>query len=204
KRSLRRLMRRPGGENLELTELTGDLYSSYLGGLRPGHMTVLLVAMAPHHYLSVFASIMKPFSRNRYLHFGFVSLKKHADWVNAVLSAAGCESLPGCDPADITLRNAPVCVIAINPHRRYFCIMRSNLESRISQQASTDDDKSSSDPGNDKSAREQSAGISAGSLFRPEWALTGLDTWMERLFEGTLPRHYVSNLPGISTVTEYS
>ncbi|XP_078731191.1 dnaJ homolog subfamily C member 16 isoform X2 [Lampetra fluviatilis] len=207
----------PGGENLELTELTGDLCSSYLGGLRPGHMTVLLVAMAPHHYLSVFASIMKPFSRNRYLHFGFVSLKKHADWVNTVLSAAGCESLPGCDPAEITLRNAPVCVIAINPHRRYFCIMRSNLESRISQQASTDDDKmafavmnkvlkderrrssptSSSEPGNEKSARQQSAGISAGSLFRPEWALTGLDTWMERLFEGTLPRYYVSNWPGM-------
>ncbi|XP_063378538.1 dnaJ homolog subfamily C member 16 [Cydia fagiglandana] len=104
---------------LRLHELRAEKYNGLVRLLKPGCRTiVLLVDMQSRvQLLSKFHKIVWPYRKNKTLLFAYLQVERNIDWFRRVLQL----SLGGQE-LRVNARNCVGTVLALNPHRNYFCI----------------------------------------------------------------------------------
>uniref|UniRef100_A0A3B4A6B6 DnaJ homolog subfamily C member 16 n=1 Tax=Periophthalmus magnuspinnatus TaxID=409849 RepID=A0A3B4A6B6_9GOBI len=173
--------RPPKKDFVEVTELTDVTYISNLVRLRPGHINVVLVLSdaSKNVLLRKFAKEVFSFSGTQTLHFSFLNSDKHGRWMPSLLRSARSDDLdPEEEYSDFTGH-----VLALNGHKRYFCLFRPVFTGDQSADSSLSDASVCS-----RKSRSRSRSKLHHKLDR-------LGLWMERLMEGTLPRIHVTAWP---------
>uniref|UniRef100_A0A8C6V2A5 DnaJ homolog subfamily C member 16 n=1 Tax=Neogobius melanostomus TaxID=47308 RepID=A0A8C6V2A5_9GOBI len=182
--------RPPKKDFVEVTELTDITYTSNLVRLRPGHINVVLVLSdaSKNVLLRKFAKEVFSFSGTQTLHFSFLNLDKHRHWMPALLRSARPGDLEDeQDFSDFTGH-----VLALNGHKRYFCLFRPVF---TGDESGGDSSLSRSHSREDGAASKR--GASRATSIELHHKLDRLGLWMERLLEGTLPRVHVPAWPSL-------
>uniref|UniRef100_A0A669DVH5 DnaJ homolog subfamily C member 16 n=1 Tax=Oreochromis niloticus TaxID=8128 RepID=A0A669DVH5_ORENI len=183
---------RPPKKNfVEVTELTDITYLSNLVKLRPGHMNIVLVLTdaSKNILLSKFAKEVYSFTGSLTLHFSFLNLDKHSEWMNTLLEYTQDTMQIDADDDEGANRKMDYTgyVLALNGHKKYLCLFKPVYTGEDL------DSKSSEDEG--------AASCGSISTLQIHHKLDRLGLWMERLMEGTLPRYYIPAWPGLDKIT---
>ncbi|CAJ1051639.1 dnaJ homolog subfamily C member 16 [Xyrichtys novacula] len=211
--------RPPKKDFVEVTELTDLTYTSNLVKLRPGHINVVLVLTnaSKTTLLRKFAKEVFSFSGTHNLHFSFLNADKHRHWMPSLLHSTSAVQDQGCDE-DEESSDYSGYVLALNGHKKYFCLFRpvftgddpndSSSESFFSSDSrrkSRSRSRSSSHSRSRSHSREDGAGGKRGSgratSIEVHHKLDRLGLWMERLMEGTLPRLQIPAWPILDEAT---
>lgn len=208
--------RPPRKDFVEVTELTDITYTSNLVKLRPGHINVVLVLSnaSKTALLRKYAKEVFSFSGTQTLHFSFLNADKHRHWMPSLIRSA-YEAAQGEGHSDDDEESADYSghVLALNGHKKYFCLFRpvftgddSSSEassSSSSRRKSRSRSRSSSHSRSRSHSREDGAvpkkSSSRATSIEVHHKLDRLGLWMERLMEGTLPRLRVPAWPSLST-----
>ncbi|XP_076123944.1 dnaJ homolog subfamily C member 16 [Alosa pseudoharengus] len=225
--------RAPKKTFVEVTELTDITYTSNLVKLKPGHINVVLVLTdsSKQVLLKKFAKEVYSFSGSQSLHYSFLNVDKHQQWMDSLLESAPDAVLadrPDEDDEDSSGTGAKAdytgYVLALNGHKKYFCLFRPVFTGEEADQSRSSDDDGAAAGGvsgasasmanstrsrSSSSQRSRSRSRSSSSTRgrqRPttlqiHHKLDRLNLWMERLLEGTLPRHYIPTWPGLDKIT---
>ncbi|XP_061592673.1 dnaJ homolog subfamily C member 16-like [Cololabis saira] len=199
--------RHPKKNFVEVTELTDITYMSNLVKLRPGHMNIVLVLAdaSKNILLSKFAKEVYSFTGSLTLHFSFLNLDKHSEWMNKLLEYAqdavqidADEDEGGNHKVDYTGY-----VLALNGHKKYLCLFKPVYTGEDVDGKSSEDEGGASGGRHRSSSRDdhaprKSSRSRAISTLQIHHKLDRLGLWMERLMEGTLPRYYVPAWPGLN------
>lgn len=116
------------------------------------------------------------------------------------------ELAPGAKPSDEEEEEATPSykrdytgyVLALNGHKKYFCLFRP-----VFTGDEPDCGRSSDEDGGGTRARSRGGSRQRASTLQTHHKLDRLSLWMERLLEGTLPRHYVPAWPDLDTITPH-
>uniref|UniRef100_A0A671TZE4 DnaJ homolog subfamily C member 16 n=1 Tax=Sparus aurata TaxID=8175 RepID=A0A671TZE4_SPAAU len=178
---------------VEVTELTDITYMSNLVKLRPGHMNIVLVLTdaSKNILLSKFAKEVYSFTGSMTLHFSFLNIDKHSQWMYTLLEYAQDATQIDADEDDGGNHKMDYTgyVLALNGHKKYLCLFKPVYTGE------DHDSKSSEDEGS------TAGGRSSMSTLQIHHKLDRLGLWMERLMEGTLPRYYIPAWPGLDKIT---
>ncbi|KAM9298811.1 dnaJ homolog subfamily C member 16 [Gastrophryne carolinensis] len=177
---------------VEVTELTDVNYTSNLVKLRPGHMNVVLIlsGSTKASLLQRFAQEVYMFTGSSSLHFSFLNVDKHREWLEYLLEfAQDAAPLPFQYDEHFLERDYTGCVLALNGHKKYFCLFRA--QSTLEDEKLLHDDEPLP-PGD--TLRKISLGSAPGHIKRK---LNKLSLWMERLLEGSLQRFYIPSWPSL-------
>lgn len=202
---------RPPKKNfVEVTELTDITYTSNLVKLRPGHMNVVLVLTdaSKNILLSKFAKEVYSFTGSLTLHFSFLNIDKHSEWMNTLLEYAQDAMHIDADEDDGGSHKIDYTgyVLALNGHKKYLCLFKpvytgEDLDSKSSEdEGGTTGVRSRSSSRDDHPTRKSNRSRSISTL-QIHHKLDRLGLWMERLMEGTLPRYYIPAWPGLDKIT---
>ncbi|XP_012877676.1 PREDICTED: dnaJ homolog subfamily C member 16 [Dipodomys ordii] len=178
---------------VEVTELTDVTYTSNLVRLRPGHMNVVLIlsASTKNSLLQKFAFEVYSFTGSSCLHFSFLSLDKHREWLEYLLEfAQDAAPIPNQYDKHFMERDYTGYVLALNGHKKYFCLFKpqKTMEEEEAMGVSSDLDSSLH--------LGESRGKSSCVGSKPiKGKLSKLSLWMERLLEGSLQRFYIPSWP---------
>lgn len=89
-------------------------------------------------------------------------------------------------------------VLALNGHKKYFCMFRPVFTGEEAEGSrSSDEDGAAAGT----SRRLRASSRQKATTLEIHHKLDRLGLWMERLLEGTLPRHYVSAWPCLDNIT---
>uniref|UniRef100_A0A4W4EJ05 J domain-containing protein n=1 Tax=Electrophorus electricus TaxID=8005 RepID=A0A4W4EJ05_ELEEL len=137
------------------------------------------------------------------IHYSFLNVDKHRKWMDLLLAMALGTRHSDMELNEGTSSHEPDYtgyVLALNGHKKYLCLFRPVHV----------DDKEDSSRSSDEDARAPRAGVktrSKGSSRRQTSStphvcskLERLSLWMERLMEGSLPRHYVPSWPDLEAL----
>uniref|UniRef100_A0A4W6G974 DnaJ homolog subfamily C member 16 n=1 Tax=Lates calcarifer TaxID=8187 RepID=A0A4W6G974_LATCA len=202
---------RPPKKNfVEVTELTDITYMSNLVKLRPGHMNIVLVLTdaSKNILLSKFAKEVYSFTGSLTLHFSFLNIDKHSEWMNTLLEYAQDAMQIDADEDDGGNHKIDYTgyVLALNGHKKYLCLFKpvytgEDLDSKSSEdEGGTSAGRSRSSSRDDHPPRKSNRSRSISTL-QIHHKLDRLGLWMERLMEGTLPRYYIPAWPGLDKIT---
>uniref|UniRef100_A0A8C9X515 DnaJ heat shock protein family (Hsp40) member C16 n=1 Tax=Sander lucioperca TaxID=283035 RepID=A0A8C9X515_SANLU len=189
---------RPPKKNfVEVTELTDITYMSNLVKLRPGHINIVLVLTdaSKNILLSKFAKEVYSFTGSLTLHFSFLNIDKHGEWMNTLLEYAQDAMQIGADEGDAGNHEMDYTgyVLALNGHKKYLCLFKPVYTGEDLDSKSSEDEGATS---GGRSNRSRSL-----STLQIHHKLDRLGLWMERLMEGTLPRYYIPTWPGLDKIT---
>uniref|UniRef100_A0ACB8EE11 DnaJ sub C member 16 n=3 Tax=Sphaerodactylus townsendi TaxID=933632 RepID=A0ACB8EE11_9SAUR len=179
---------------VEVTELTDITYMSNLVRLRPGHMNVVLILSnaTKTSLLQKFALEVYTFTGSSCIHFSFLSLDKHREWLEYVLEfAQDAAPIPNQYDKHFLERDYTGYVLALNGHKKYFCLFKPRKTSEEDANAHGHCDDSDLAEGRGKSSSYSSRPGSVKSK------LDRLSLWMERLLEGSLQRFYIPSWPAL-------
>ncbi|XP_037346273.2 dnaJ homolog subfamily C member 16 [Pungitius pungitius] len=210
--------RPPKKDFVEVTELTDITYISNLVKLRPGHINVVLVLTnaSKNALLRKFAKEVFSFSGTQTLHFSFLNADKHRHWMPSLLcSTSGAMRREVHSDEDEESPDYAGHVLALNGHKKYFCLFRpvftgDDSKDSSSETSSASDSRRKSRPRSRSSShsrsrshsREDGTGPKRGSgratSIEVHHKLDRLGLWMERLMEGTLLRLQVPAWPSLS------
>lgn len=189
---------------LKLHELRAEKYNGMVRLLKPGCRTIILITdlqtrtkLIPPFHKSVW-----PYRKNKTLIFGHMLIEKGLSWYSELLRLSLCEN----KNLQINPRNCIGTVIALNGHRKYFCMYHAKhpettrgvkrMEKITRQLVRTDDPESgtfftvgNSDDSDDNEPK----------ILLEENLLDGLSNWLDRLFEGTTHRYYINYWPDFPT-----
>uniref|UniRef100_A0A8C9ZID0 DnaJ homolog subfamily C member 16 n=1 Tax=Sander lucioperca TaxID=283035 RepID=A0A8C9ZID0_SANLU len=196
--------RPPKKDFVEVTELTDITYISNLVKLRPGHINVVLVLTntSKNALLRKFAKEVFSFSGTQTLHFSFLNADKHRHWMPSLLRSTS-DSMQSEGHSDVDEESPDYTghVLALNGHKKYFCLFRPVF-------TGDDPNDSSSHSRSRSHSREDGVGPKRGSSratsIEVHHKLDRLGLWMERLMEGTLPRLQVPAWPSLGETTSSS
>ncbi|KAK0132868.1 DnaJ subfamily C member 16 [Merluccius polli] len=207
---------------VEVTELTDITYTSNLVKLRPGHMNVVLVLTdaSKNILLSKFAKEVYSFTGSVTLHFSFLNMEKHSEWMHSLLEyAQDAMRRDAHDDHQAANRRADYTgyVLALNGHKKYLCLFKPVYTGEDPDAKSSEDESgvgmggagagatgsSRSRPGSrdDHPPPRKSNRSRSVSTLQIHHKLDRLGLWMERLMEGTLPRYYIPAWPGLDKIT---
>lgn len=177
---------------VEVTELTDVTYTSNLVRLRPGHMNVVLILSnsTKTSLLQKFALEVYTFTGSSCLHFSFLSLDKHREWLEYLLEfAQDAAPIPNQYDKHFLDRDYTGYVLALNGHKKYFCLFK--------PQKTVEEEEALGACDPDPSLPEgESRGKPGGLAPKPlKGKLSKLSLWMERLLEGSLQRFYIPSWP---------
>lgn len=193
--------RAPKKSFVEVTELTDITYTSNLVRLRPGHMNVVLVLTdaAKNALLSKFAKEVYSFTGSLTLHFSFLNLDKHKEWVESLLEFAQDAVQIDSDEDDSQHKaDYTGYVLALNGHKKYLCLFKPVYTGEdLHMDSSSSSSRASSSSRDEAATRKKTA----SSSLQIHHKLDRLGLWMERLLEGTLPRYYIPSWPGLDKIT---
>uniref|UniRef100_A0A673GFZ5 DnaJ homolog subfamily C member 16 n=1 Tax=Sinocyclocheilus rhinocerous TaxID=307959 RepID=A0A673GFZ5_9TELE len=189
---------RPPKKNfVEVTELTDITYTSNLVKLRPGHINVVLVLTdsTKNILLSKFAKEVYSFTGSLTLHFSFLNVDKHSEWMAAVLEYAQDAMQIDTDEEEVGIRKVDYTgyVLALNGHKKYLCLFKPVYTGEDL------DSKPEEEGGGSRSRKGMTRSWSTSLQIHHKLDRLGL--WIERLMEGTLPRYYVPSWPGLDKIT---
>uniref|UniRef100_A0A8C2E1F6 DnaJ homolog subfamily C member 16 n=1 Tax=Cyprinus carpio TaxID=7962 RepID=A0A8C2E1F6_CYPCA len=133
--------------------------------------------------LSKFAKEVYSFTGSLTLHFSFLNVDKHSEWMAAVLEYAQDAVQIDTDEEEVCSRKVDYTgyVLALNGHKKYLCLFKPVYT------------------GEDLDSKPEEEG--GGSRLQIHHKLDRLGLWVERLMEGTLPRYYVPAWPGLDKIT---
>ncbi|MGH0137340.1 UNVERIFIED_CONTAM: hypothetical protein FKN15_073940 [Acipenser sinensis] len=189
--------RAPKKSFVEVTELTDLTYTSNLVRLRPGHMNVMLVLTdaAKNALLSKFAKEVYSFTGSLTLHFSFLNLDKHKEWMESLLEFAQDAVQIDSDEDDSQHKaDYTGYVLALNGHKKYLCLFKPVY---TGEDLHMDSSRASSSSRDEAATRKKTASSSQQIHHK----LDRLGLWIERLLEGTLPRYYIPSWPGLDKIT---
>ncbi|XP_029013016.1 dnaJ homolog subfamily C member 16 [Betta splendens] len=202
---------RPPKKNfVEVTELTDITYISNLVKLRPGHMNIVLVLTdtSKNILLSKFAKEVYSFTGSLTLHFSFLNIDKHSEWINTLLHYAQDTTHADADEDDGETHKQDYTgyVLALNGHKRYLCLFKPVYTGEDLESKSSEDEGGTSAGRLKSSARDDHCQRKSNrmrniSTLQIHHKLDRLGLWMERLMEGTLPRYYIPAWPGLDKIT---
>ncbi|KAG8431190.1 hypothetical protein GDO86_019282 [Hymenochirus boettgeri] len=178
---------------VEVTELTDVNYTSNLVKLRPGHMNVVLIVSGSTKasLLQRFAQEVYTFTGSNTLHFSFLNLDKHREWLEYLLEFAQDAAAIAYQYDEHFLeRDYTGYVLALNGHKKYFCLFKAHNtleEEKVSEEPELS--TLSAD-----SLRKTALGSGMGNIKKK---LNKLSLWMERLLEGSLQRFYIPSWPSL-------
>lgn len=180
---------------VEVTELTDITYTSNLVRLRPGHMNVVLILSnsTKTSLLQKFALEVYSFTGSSCLHFSFLSLDKHREWLEYLLEfAQDAAPIPNQYDKHFMERDYTGYVLALNGHKKYFCLFKPQKAVEEEEAVGPCSDFDSLHLG------ECRGKPSSGLGPRPiRGKLSKLSLWMERLLEGSLQRFYIPSWPDL-------
>uniref|UniRef100_A0A8D3CUG5 DnaJ homolog subfamily C member 16 n=1 Tax=Scophthalmus maximus TaxID=52904 RepID=A0A8D3CUG5_SCOMX len=182
--------RPPKKDFVEVTELTDITYTSNLVKLRPGHINVVLVLTnaSKNALLRKYAKEVFSFSGTQTLHFSFLNADKHCYWMPSLLrSVSDAAESEGQSDDEEEPSDYAGHVLALNGHKKYFCLFRPVF-------TGDDPNDSSSETSLSSDSRRKSRSRSSIEVHHK---LDRLGLWMERLMEGTLPRLQVPAWPSL-------
>ncbi|XP_034028972.1 dnaJ homolog subfamily C member 16 [Thalassophryne amazonica] len=202
---------RPPKKNfVEVTELTDITYISNLVKLRPGHMNIVLVLTdaSKNILLSKFAKEVYSFTGSLTLHFSFLNIDKHSEWMGTLLEYAQDAMHIDADEDDRGDHKVDYTgyVLALNGHKKYLCLFKpvytgEDLDSKSSEdEGGTSGVRPRSSSRDDHPPRKSNRSRNISTL-QIHHKLDRLGLWMERLMEGTLPRYYIPAWPGLEKIT---
>ncbi|XP_005800193.1 dnaJ homolog subfamily C member 16 [Xiphophorus maculatus] len=202
---------RPPKKNfVEVTELTDITYISNLVKLRPGHINIVLVLTdaSKNILLSKFAKEVYSFTGTQTLHFSFLNLDKHSEWMSTLLEYGQDAAQIDADEDDSGSRRMDHTgfVLALNGHKKYLCLFKPVYTGEDLDGKPSEDEAGASvgkpRPGSrDGHPQRKSSRSRSTSTLQIHHKLDRLGLWMERLMEGTLPRYYVPAWPGLDKIT---
>lgn len=202
--------RPPKKSFVEVTELTDITYMSNLVKLRPGHMNIVLVLSdaSKNILLSKFAKEVYSFTGSLTLHFSFLNIDKHIEWMNTLLEYAQDAMQIDADEDDGGNHKMDYTgyVLALNGHKKYLCLFKpvytgEDLDTKSSEdEGGTSGGRSRSSSRDDHPPRKSNRSRNISTL-QIHHKLDRLGLWMERLMEGTLPRYYIPAWPGLAKIT---
>ncbi|XP_026329593.1 dnaJ homolog subfamily C member 16 [Hyposmocoma kahamanoa] len=203
---------------LRLHELRAEKYNGLVRLLKPGCRTIVLLVDAQSRLtlLSKFHRIVWPYRKNKTLLFAFLVVERNIEWFRRVLQLSlGARALgAGGAELKVNARNCIGTVLALNPHRKYFCIYhakhpecakphkRMSRMTRSLGGACAEDPEAGAfigfhtDP--DSSSGEDAPAQHTGPLLLDN-LLDGLENWLDRLFEGSTHRYYINYWPDMTT-----
>uniref|UniRef100_A0A8D1QHN4 DnaJ homolog subfamily C member 16 n=1 Tax=Sus scrofa TaxID=9823 RepID=A0A8D1QHN4_PIG len=181
---------------VEVTELTDVTYTSNLVRLRPGHMNVVLIlsSSTKTSLLQKFALEVYTFTGSSCLHFSFLSLDKHREWLEYLLEfAQDAAPIPNQYDKHFMERDYTGYVLALNGHKKYFCLFKpqKTVEEEEAMGSCSDLDASLH---LGESRGKSSSGLGSKPI---KGKLSKLSLWMERLLEGSLQRFYIPSWPDL-------
>ncbi|XP_016331806.1 dnaJ homolog subfamily C member 16-like isoform X3 [Sinocyclocheilus anshuiensis] len=201
---------RPPKKNfVEVTELTDITYTSNLVRLKPGHINVVLILTdaSKQVLLRKFAKEVYSFSGSQTLHYSFLNVDKHSQWMDSLMESAPDARPSDCldkeeEEEDSTSNKSDNTghVLALNGHKKYFCLFRPVFKGEEAE-CSRWSDEDAATAGRSRASRSRSSSRQKATTLEIHHKLDRLGLWMERLMEGTLPRHYVPAWPGLDTIT---
>ncbi|XP_005886244.1 PREDICTED: dnaJ homolog subfamily C member 16 [Myotis brandtii] len=177
---------------VEVTELTDVTYTSNLVRLRPGHMNVVLILSnsTKTSLLQKFALEVYTFTGSSCLHFSFLSLDKHREWLEYLLEfAQDAAPIPNQYDKHFLERDYTGYVLALNGHKKYFCLFKPQRAVEEEEALGASDADPSLPPGE---SRGQAGSLGSKPI---KGKLSKLSLWMERLLEGSLQRFYIPSWP---------
>ncbi|XP_014353837.1 dnaJ homolog subfamily C member 16 isoform X2 [Latimeria chalumnae] len=194
--------RSPRKGYVEVTELTDVNYNSNLVRLRPGHINVVLTlnGAAKGVLLQKFAQEVYLFTGSQCLHFSFLNLDKHSLWLERLLEFAqdavriSEEKEEGKSRREVDFAGY---VLALNGHRRYFCLFRPQTPNETEESSCVSEDSEPSLKEDPSRVRSPPAGLKPNPR-QSRHKLDRLSLWMERLLEGTLQRYYIPAWPDLN------
>ncbi|XP_052466264.1 dnaJ homolog subfamily C member 16 isoform X2 [Carassius gibelio] len=196
---------RPPKKNfVEVTELTDITYMSNLVRLKPGHINVVLILTdaSKQVLLRKFAKEVFSFSGSQTLHYSFLNVDKHGQWMDSLMESAPDARPSDCldkeeEEEDSTSNKSDYTghILALNGHKKYFCLFRPVFTGEEAECSRWSDEDAR------KASRSRSSSRQKATTLEIHHKLDRLGLWMERLMEGTLPRHYVPAWPGLDTIT---
>lgn len=144
-------------------------------------------------------------SRCLILHFSFLNMDKHSQWMSTLLERGQDTTQIDADEGDGGNHKTDHAgyVLALNGHKKYFSVFKpvytgEDLDSKSSEEEGGASARSSvhDDHPSRKSSRPRNT-----AALQIHHKLDRLGLWMERLMEGTLPRYYVPAWPGLDIIT---
>ncbi|KAJ6656838.1 hypothetical protein lerEdw1_003169 [Lerista edwardsae] len=179
---------------VEVTELTDITYMSNLVRLRPGHINVVLILSNPTRtpLLQKFAMEVYTFTGSNCLHFSFLNLDKHREWLEYVLEfAQDAAPIPNQYDKHFLERDYTGYVLALNGHKKYFCLFKpQKLEDDGDILGGSCEDSDLGEVRGKASSCSPHARLVKNKLSK-------LSLWMERLLEGSLQRFYIPSWPAL-------
>lgn len=131
--------------------------------------------------------------RSSSLHFSFLSLDKHREWLEYLLEfAQDAAPIPNQYDKHFLERDYTGYVLALNGHKKYFCLFKPH---RSGDEGGTMGSCEDYDSPLHTEARGKSS-CSPGSRSIKN-KLHKLSFWMERLLEGSLQRFYIPSWPAL-------
>uniref|UniRef100_A0A6J0SK79 DnaJ homolog subfamily C member 16 n=1 Tax=Pogona vitticeps TaxID=103695 RepID=A0A6J0SK79_9SAUR len=182
---------------VEVTELTDITYTSNLVRLRPGHMNVVLILSGSTKtpLLQKFALEVYSFTGSSCLHFSFLNLDKHREWLEDVLEfAQDAAPIPNQYDKHFLERDYTGYVLALNGHKKYFCLFKPR---RSEEEGSALPGGRSEDPDLGEARGKPSSSSCSPKTRWLKNKLGKLSLWMERLLEGSLQRFYIPSWPAL-------
>lgn len=136
--------------------------------------------------------VSSPPHRSSCLHFSFLSLDKHREWLEDVLEfAQDAAPIPHQYDKHFLERDYAGYVLALNGHKKYFCLFRPRRPEEGDGRPGPCEDADLGSAWGGPSASCSPRGRSVKSK------LHRLSLWMERLLEGSLQRFYIPSWPAL-------
>uniref|UniRef100_A0A4W6C787 DnaJ homolog subfamily C member 16 n=1 Tax=Lates calcarifer TaxID=8187 RepID=A0A4W6C787_LATCA len=175
--------RPPKKDFVEVTELTDITYTSNLVKLRPGHINVVLVLTNASKN-----ALLRKFAKEVFSFSGTATGCLHSCAQPLMLQTERATQMK-----TRSLPTTPDMFLALNGHKKYFCLFRPVFTGDDPNDSSTETSFSSDSR---RKSRSRSRSI--------HHKLDRLGLWMERLMEGTLPRLQVPVWPSLDETANSS
>ncbi|CAG9585841.1 unnamed protein product [Danaus chrysippus] len=193
---------------MRLHELRAEKYNGLVRLQKPGCRTIVLLvdSQSRVQLLSKFHKIVWPYRKNKTLVFAYLCVERNVEWFRRVLQL----SLGGGGELRVNRRNCVGTVLALNPHRKYFCIYHAKHpecvkpHKRMSRMAASlggraPDPEAGAFIGFTTDPDSSDDDCYDPPLLLQENLLDGLENWLDRLFEGSTHRYYVNYWPDMTT-----
>uniref|UniRef100_A0A8B9SUT4 DnaJ homolog subfamily C member 16 n=1 Tax=Anas platyrhynchos TaxID=8839 RepID=A0A8B9SUT4_ANAPL len=140
-----------------------------------------------------FALEVYTFTGSSSLHFSFLSLDKHREWLEYLLEfAQDAAPIPNQYDKHFLERDYTGYVLALNGHKKYFCLFKPHRSGDEGGTVGSCEDYDS--PLHTEARGKSSCSPGSRSIKNK---LHKLSFWMERLLEGSLQRFYIPSWPAL-------
>ncbi|CRL07622.1 CLUMA_CG020587, isoform A [Clunio marinus] len=195
---------------LRIHEMRAEKYNGLVRLLKPGCRTIILITdtksrpkLLPGYHKAIW-----PYRKNKTLLFGILAIERGVSWYSELLRLSMTESRD----LIINPRNCIGTVLALNGHRKYFCVYHAKhpetsrgtkrmlqMAKRLSFEYGDPEAGAFLGLESDDSSDQATEAIDDSKILLEENLLDGLSNWLDRLFEGSTHRYFINYWPDFPT-----